>query len=246
MRRILFTTLFFLALAMSLMQAKASNRAELHWSVCEASPDLILKKLGLQVKEIEQRSVSYHDTWSEPLGAFENYSEGRVLRIRNDEDGAKSTVKLKFEEFPEVSEEWSSLEGFKCELDLNSQKESIFCSLSEEQNFFSDLQKKFLREFSREPDWANLKEFGPGANRVWKFKQQVGSPKLELEELTLKDSSRIFELSTRSDLKSAAEDHLEISEWLLQKKIKICEVQESKTKQFLESYKSTSGAGTKL
>lgn len=238
MRRIFFTMLFFLALAMSLMQAKASDRAELHWSVCEASSEIILKKLGLRVKEIERLSVSYHDNWNENLGEFEQYSEGRILRIRNGDGGAKSTVKLRFEDFPELSEEWSSREGFKCELDLYSKGESIYCSLSEEQGFFSNIQKKFLSEFSHDLDWSKIKEFGPASNRVWKLKEQENSPKLELEEITLYDGALVFEISTRSALSSAEEQHLSISNWLLKKKIKICEDQQSKTKQLLESYRN--------
>lgn len=235
MRKIFLTTLFFFALALSLMNANASEQSELHWSVCEKSSELILAKLGLKIKEVERRKVSYSDKWNADLENFTHHSEGLILRVREEAGAFKSTVKIKFENLPQISEEWESL--VKCERDIYTTKESFFCSLSEETNSFSATQKSFVKAYREEPEWDLLQVHGPAANTVWKMKAQINIPKLELEEIVLKDGSSIFEISTRAAAEEAESEHQRITSWLLQRALQICEVQESKTRQVLESYK---------
>lgn len=244
MSRAFFAWVFFSLLAMSLMTGNAADvreeelLTELHWALCEKSPQAVIKKLGIKVTEREQRGVSYYDYWSQELEDFEYFSQGVVLRIRNYSNGeSKSTVKIKFEEFPDFSDEWTSLNGFKCEEDLNPSYRSRFCSLSEDSKGFSETQKKFLKTFATNVSWKNLKEHGPSPNSVWKLKTTKGAPLL-LEQFLLKSGEKIIELSTRVKTQHAEEDLEEGTRWLASRKIHLCQIQESKTQRLLDSYKN--------
>lgn len=135
-----------------------------------------------------------------------------------------------------MSEEWTTLEGFKRESDLHLNKASHFCSLSEEQENFSPLQQQFVREFAVEPQWALVREYGPVENSVWEFKR-ADKEKLVLEQLLLNSGEKILELSTRTDLESAVAEFEEQSRWFQEKQIRFCPVQESKTRRVLQSYR---------
>ncbi|MEZ4815359.1 MAG: hypothetical protein R3A80_09180 [Bdellovibrionota bacterium] len=246
MRRVFFAWVFFSLLAMSLMTGNAAEikdeelLTELHWGICEKSPQVVLKKLGLKVKDKEQRGVSYYDLWSQELQGFEYFSQGIVLRIRSySNGGSRSTVKIKFEEFPEFpefSDEWTTLKGFKCEEDLNTSYGSRFCSLSEDSSEFSKTQKMFLRTFGLDVNWNLIKEHGPSPNSVWDLKSsELG--RLALEQFLLKSGEKILELSTRVETSHAVEGLEYGTQWLKSRKIHLCETQESKTKRVLDSYK---------
>ncbi len=238
MRQAYIAVIFFLLLAASLMQANAQTQTELHWSVCERSPQDVLNKLGLKIKKTERRNVSYSDHWNTELQDFNLHSQGVVLRVRSYEDKSyKSAVKVEFSEFPDLSDEWTSLEAFKCEEDLSLARKNYFCSLSEESSEFTSLQKKFLESLGFQIDWHLLKVHGPALNEVWDLKREK-KEKLVLERLHLKDGTELLEVSTRTDIDTATEVFEKETQWLLEKGIEFCETHESKTRQVLESYKS--------
>jgi len=237
MRQTFFAVIFFLLLAASLMQANASTQSELHWSVCESSPQIVLDKLNLKIKKTERRNVSYSDYWNVESQDFELHSQGLVLRVRSyDDKDPKSAVKVAFKEFPDLSDEWTSLETFKCEEDLSLARKNYFCSLTEESADFTSLQKQFLESLGFSVNWESLQAHGPALNEVWELKREK-KEKLVLERLFLKDGTELLELSTRTDVATAAEDFERETLWLRGKDIQLCDTQESKTRQVLESYR---------
>jgi hypothetical protein len=218
------------------------RKTELHWSICEGSSAGILDKLDLKVKEEETRQTSYFDDAS-----LSNFKAGTILRLRQSpEDGRISTVKIDFDSYPRVEDDWYDVKGFKCEEDSYGLRQSYSCSLDNDSdemqgarkpaNLFSADQRELIDEYATQPiDWDRLEKHGPVKNRVWKLKD-LGDLPVVLESMRLPDGTEFFELSSRVPRSRAASAYRRLSREWEKRDLKLCAAQESKTKKVLQFF----------
>jgi hypothetical protein len=175
-------------------------------------------------------------------GHYEFNSQGIILRLRSSaSDEASSTVKVKVSGVNGfIKEDTSSNdEKYKCEEDRYRDKINYFCSLSQgfnpqKETRFSKHQKTFLnKSYTGSLEIEGLTPFGPVSNTVWTFHRSKG---FVLEEVALPNSPSFNELSVRVSLSEAEERYKEYSDLLLDKKLNICPIQESKTLKILNFF----------
>ncbi|MEI7440814.1 MAG: hypothetical protein WCK43_04170 [bacterium] len=189
-------------------------------------------------------SIVFYD-FKNPNASYEFYSQGIILRLRSiSSDEASSTVKVKVSGVNDfIKEEPSSHdEKYKCEEDRYRDKINYFCSLSQgfnpqKETRFSKHQKTFLnKSYTSSLDLNALTPFGPVSNTVWTFHRSKG---FVLEEVALPNSPSFYELSIRVSLSEAEDRYREYSNFLLERKLNICPVQESKTLKILNFFQKS-------
>ncbi|OFZ84268.1 MAG: hypothetical protein A2603_15135 [Bdellovibrionales bacterium RIFOXYD1_FULL_55_31] len=239
-------------LLLSLSASAYAGIVELHLSICEPSKARAVAKLGLPDRRGETRDVSYFDTRN-----LELYSNGLVLRLRVTKKKTQFTVKIQGLTQDWVSDAFLALPGFKCERDRYGGRISESCSLNSSpsaedvaaalnearvERLFSREQIEFVQQYYRVPlDLSSVKVLGPVPSQYWKFDANHFDDVLTLEHWTVGPDFEIVELSTRADAQDADRVYDELRAYALEKDLRICQEQSSKTRSTLEYLAERSG-----
>ncbi|MGZ3703541.1 MAG: hypothetical protein ACXVCG_15385 [Bdellovibrionota bacterium] len=230
MKQILFP-LFAFSLPLS---AHAGAKIDLQWSVCDASPEAVLAKIGQEDATVEP-SFGRSDSSASPnkekdgrITYFDNsrpafLQDGVTFRIKGEEGAEESSVKIRFtseRDVPEASCEWDRYgkeERYTCEV-TGDVKNSVI---------WTKAQEDFLGARYRDSDLSKLKPFGPYDNRKWKFKK--GDNKVAFDTLDTREAGHLMEFSVKVAYADRDEVYKDFSHWLEKHEVILCEKQESKT-----------------
>lgn len=228
-----------------------AGRVELKIMLRPDQIGLAKQKFGLRDSVAANRDVWFYDT-----SDLELFDAGVILRGRDKQgEDDDSTVKLRPMAADDVAPEWFELDGFKCEEDRSLTKSVSSCSLTVEQDegelddiakgdraidkAFSSEQEDLLDAYSAVAiDWDRLQPLGPVAAQVWKVKPKSFSQKLTMELWQLPDSSRLFEISVRSDPELADDKLTALADYLESLGFDTSQQQETKTRAALELFTS--------
>jgi hypothetical protein len=217
--------------------------AELHFSICEPSPERLFEKLGVSPQKNKQRKVSYADTAQQ-----EYWRTGLTIRTRQvvgKKPKTEATVKVKVASISEIESEWFQKSDFKCEYDRYGAALSLSCSLTEETNQksvpeLSDDQIRFAKAHGhRNFDTKILSTYGPAQDTAWKdISVSVGSSALsiDVQRYSFPQGDQILEVSTRAAKGDADEVYAALKKKLAYSKVELCNTQASKTRQFFERF----------
>jgi hypothetical protein len=236
MKKKLFITILSLIgnFAGALTNQLKNEKIELHWTICEKSFYELNEKIELKTLNNLTRTVEYYDI-SDGL-VF--YNKGIALRVRNDHNGWYSTVK--------TTDSTRALKATdKCEWDRIGQLTKHHCSFHSPLNkgsypltiyqALTDDQLEILKDKKIDLlDLEKLTQTGQIEQNVHEYQDQDGN-KIDIEVTEIDSSNSIIELSLKTKIDKADKIQKSWDQRLASKKIKLCDLQQSKTKQILEA-----------
>ena len=168
-----------------------------------------------------RRKVYFYDTPGRDL-----YKQGLVLRGRvTDGDDDDSTVKVRPLRLGKIPARWEK-DGVRIELDVVGEKQVPSAKLDSTpkrgriedarklSSLFSEEQKALVKRRANGTRFKDLAVFGPVDARKWELPPAYFPHELAVEEWSLPDGTRFFELSFKVDPDEAAKAKREFGELL--------------------------------
>lgn len=208
----------FVAVALLSSSAFAGDKIDLQWSVCDASPEAVLAKLGQSGADETDGSVTYFDN---AVPTF--LADGVTFRTKGKEESQESSVKIRFDAARDVPEA-------ACEWDRYGNEDRYTCEVTGTpagSQLWSTAQLDFLSARYRDSNLGGLKSFGPYVNRKWKFKQK--GVKVAFDTVDTREAGHIMEVSVKVDYADRDQYYESVSRWLDGSGVALCSRQESKT-----------------
>jgi hypothetical protein len=221
----------------------SEEKIEYHWSVCSESPSQVLQKLDMNLVETNHRNVDYMDTQNE----LALYHQGVIIRIRQDQKGWYSTVKMTQPNKINQPNPFFLLAKklSKCEWDrigTSLVRHCSFNSIVQPDNYpekiedaLSKEQIKFLDEgkIKVAPHTKQMKHTGAISQTVFKLEDDAGN-EITIEETQLGAKENFIEISFRAPLDDNQDEIYKIwSNKFKKLNINLCSLQRSKTESIL-------------
>lgn len=201
--------------------ARAEDAVDLQWSLCGASPDAVLGRLGADAAEKGKKGVvTYYDANPPVYEAL-----GVSLRTKGKPGELESSVKVRF------SGPQSGLPAeTDCSWDRYGDAQTYTCEVSDALDGaraapWTDAQKRFVDAYHR-VNWSTLAAFGPYANPKWKLKFLGYKAVFDTVEA---GSLHLMELSVKVPRSAADDAYRTVGEGLARRGVVLCPVQEGKT-----------------
>jgi uncharacterized protein YjbK len=193
--------------------------AELQWSLCE-SPESVISKLDLPEAHKKTLSQSYLDTDDLKLLKSKVF-----IRIRNNGESFKSTVKLNFANENTIPADILNNEQADCEYDTYISLDKVGCSIknktNDESSVLSKIQKHFFEKFAPNIPITSLVEFGPFVYEKWETnlsKNQI----ITFDNLVSRDGKSYYEISVRVDKDQRHEQFNNLNNYFISKGVQVC------------------------
>lgn len=206
------------------------DQVEIQWSICESSVKAVQKKLGLEFDLDEKPVLSYYDDLHLSL-----FGKNVVIRTRQS-NKTKSTVKIRNLDLANIDWKWLENKEYKCEWDRFGSVRSLACSLSQKnEGVISAVQVEFLRRMG----FIDISLYSLNPNGPYKYEKWVSHHDgqdgygwvLEFAQLPKRS---IIEISLRASLYEEEDVYQDMTRYLHQKGIRLCEVQRSFTERVLK------------
>lgn len=226
--------LYILGFISLLSNPSIAFQSEIQWSLCESKIKSIFKKLDIEAiyAKGKIKELSLYD-----LPSLDFQNQGITFRIKKGQKSNKVTVKVKFSSPDEVN--WSALAKVphRCEWDRYRDQRRFTCNLNHETEgaaFFQRDQLKVLKSLKSvsadEAELAAMLEWGPFVMEEWKFDKETP---MSLEVVTLPDGEKLVELSTRVESEDEEVAFKDLTNWLLNSQIDLCDHQSGRTHEIL-------------
>ncbi|MGZ3695018.1 MAG: hypothetical protein ACXWQO_12760 [Bdellovibrionota bacterium] len=196
--------------------AHAEETVDLQWSVCDATPEKVLKKIDEADAKEKCERISYYDT---------EYPELALagVSVRYKKEKGESSVKVRFSQKTKVPDA-------DCEWDRYGRKEQYSCEVTNEPDSsrepWSEEQEEFLGRYYRKADTSALVAYGPFTDRKWKFDHEENKVSFDSVDTGY---GHLMEFSVKVPRSEANATAREFTAWLKENEISLCEIQEGKT-----------------
>lgn len=203
-----------LLISLLINQALALN-TEIQFDLCPPNTANAVKRFELDSDDYKTRKLYLFDN---DRGSITE--KGVVLRLRVREEKATFTIKIRNLNPKAIPAKFFSQDDFKCEYDQHGPQTVLTCSLGTKLDLAeahavtsgkrpwtalqTSIQKEFLDKFSTlaAADRADVKVFGPAAQKVWEFELEGLSDDMSLEYTKAENFVRL-EFSARVPERSA-------------------------------------------
>lgn len=239
---------FFLLFLCSLVFAE-SDQTEVHLLVCPENINEALKKFQISSSPAEHFDTYYFDTKDLIL-----HNENITFRIQDKLKKKNDfTVKIRPMNTADVSSDWFSIEGFKCEWDQYDNYSKGSCSLKSKMDvkdlknilshkktiyeFLTEDQRRFLETYSAFKPIDGLEIFGNVPVDRWILPSTKSSvPEITLEYWKVSSDFFILELSGRSDPRQSDVFLRTLKNKAKNANVPVCKIQKDKTDLVLEYF----------
>ena len=222
----------FLTVALVLTFCRSSNherKIHLQWAICDEDAQTVLRKLGEEDKEsYKANAITYYDTWPPTYTA-----KGLGLRTKtkkHDPGWPISLVKARFgEQIDDVPP------NADCVWDRYGNGTYFTCGLpfvlpDEPTDIWSEEQMAFAERYQA-IEWDALVPYGPFANPKWKL--SIQGHKAVFDDVMAGDL-HLMEIEIAVEKSKGVEVHANITKYLNEHDVVICEPQLSKTLRLLD------------
>lgn len=222
MRRTSLFGLFYLLTSSSCWPLSTKDQVSLQWSICDASPHAVLKKLGVVPHNPDKLDpITYYDT-------FPPVYTPRGLMLRTKTRGGReiSVVKVRFTTPESRTRHTSNV----CRWDRYGNETAFVCKQQDyvgPNHIWSDKQRQLAEEHQRPILWEKLVGYGPYLNPKWKT-LRVGDRDAVLDSVIV-GSMHLMELEVKVHSAEEETAYNAITEHLRERGIVLCTRQESKT-----------------
>ncbi|ERF72739.1 hypothetical protein EPUS_04792 [Endocarpon pusillum Z07020] len=213
----------FLILAVSLTPAEVSDEIHLQWSICDPNPQVVLQKLGEDVRSgpKKQSPITYFDT-NPPV----YLQQGRMFRTKTSHNEDLSLVKVRFAEktsdIPDtvncVWDRYGDQTFFTCEKRSSLDGDDGMSLWNEEQVRFAERYGDIV--------WEELVAFGPFLNAKWKL--HLEGFRAVFDDVVVK-SHHLMEIEIRVSTFEGDGVYHVVTKYLREHGLELCDDQESKT-----------------
>lgn len=220
--------LSYLLTACGCWPLSTKDQVSLQWSICDASPHTVLKKLGVMPQDPDKLDpITYYDTFP-PIYT----SRGLMFRTKTRGGREISVVKVRLTMPESRTHHLSNV----CRWDRYGNVTAFVCRQQdyvERHHIWSEKQRQFAEKYQHPILWEKLVGYGPYPNPKWKT-LRLGGRDAVLDSVIV-GSTQFMELEVK--VHSAEEDttYSAITEHLRERGIVLCERQESKTMRLFRS-----------
>lgn len=197
-----------------------AEKVSLQWAICDPNPQDTLTKLGLGTPPpYKENPITYYDELP-PV----HIKHGLMFRTKTNKGVPLSTVKV---QFPEVVHDVPSF--VDCSWDHYAFNRPTFtcekrCPL--DGNIWQEEQVEFAEQYGS-VDWDALRPYGPYPNAKWKVR--VAGYKAKFDDVVAGDL-HLMEIETKVHKKRVDDAIEEVTDYLNERGVVLCEPQEGKTK----------------
>lgn len=248
-----------LAIITSLLAtANAKEKVSLQWAICNPNPQDVLPKLGFawDTPPYKENPIAYYD--AQPP---RHIAHGLMFRTKTNKGVPLSTVKAPLPEGVEAPDfvecTWASYgenpATYTCEKrcprvedgDIDGDGDGEDDEDDEDDGYDRDdegvtslwcpEQVEFVESVAPTPvEWSTLVPYGPFANGKWKVK--VDGVKAKFDDVVVPEHGlHLMEIEAKVKASKADKARVAITEYLVERGVVLCELQEGKTKRLFRA-----------
>ncbi|PLN80633.1 hypothetical protein BDW42DRAFT_194302 [Aspergillus taichungensis] len=230
--------------------ANGEEKISLQWAICDPSPQDVLPKLGFpeNTPPYKENPITYYD--AQPP---RHIAHGLMFRTKTNKGVPLSTVKAPLPggvEAPDFVEcAWASYGEnpviYTCEKrcprggdgdgDEDGEDEENYEDEASEDGLWCPEQVEFVKSVAAAPvEWSALVPYGPFANGKWKVK--VDGVKAKFDDVVVPEHGlHLMEIEAKVKASKAEKARVAITEYLVERAVELCELQEGKTKRLFRA-----------
>lgn len=206
--------------------SSAESVLDLQWAVCENNIPRLVRTLDFP-DEIEAKQVTYYDDSDFSLTKNELQLKVDISARKSKKlEKIKSIVKVLFSNPKERIDA-----DAKCETDRYGNKKSLRCSMEAQvthDDIWTKKQKNYFERSAGPIAWGELIAYGTYTEQQWVTELQ--GYEVQLEVLYGPDHKPITEISLKTTDSQEDDAYNLVMQWLSEKKVKLCPIQEGKAK----------------